>query len=204
MTMDDLRKLVRAIIAEAMSVGGDGKLSDDGVDPVTVELVNDYIRQNKKFESSRYGSASDYFLSLEAREYFDFIGFHNYKIIKTRSNAKKGAWMQVVAVEFWPRLSDDVQEGMAVGADGRVEKDWDMQSLEINHDLVTDYIRAHKIGEHKGAGFYADYELPLEAREYFDAIGFQDYTVERCTNQKHPDFGKDYVLVSSFFDVDRK
>lgn len=97
-----------------------------------------------------------------------------------------------------------LQEGMEINADGTLEKRWDQDSLEVNHDLVTDYIRANKIGERKGIGFYADYELPMDAKEYFDAIGFQDYSVERTTNQKHPDFGKDYVSVSSWFDVDRK
>lgn len=97
-----------------------------------------------------------------------------------------------------------LHEAMEVHADGTVDKSWEHDSLEINHELVTDYIRANRIGERKGIGFYADYELPLEAKEYFDAIGFQDYTVERVTNQRHPDFGKDYVLVSSFFNVDRK
>jgi len=97
-----------------------------------------------------------------------------------------------------------ILEGMSISPDGRLEKAWDLDSLEINHDLVSDYIRANRIGEHKGRGFYTDYELPLDAKEYFDAIGFQQYEVETVTNQKHPDFGKKYVSVSSFFDVDRK
>lgn len=199
----DLRKLVRSILREAVAIGADGRISsdEDSVD-VTMELVGDYIKKNKISVHSRYGGADDYILPLEAQEYFDHLGFKRYKVVKVRKKTPGSVWQKHVQVEFWH--GDPMHEAMEVYADGTVDKSWEHDSLEINHDLVTDYIRANRIGERKGIGFYADYELPLEAKEYFDAIGFQDYTVERATNQRHPDFGKDYILVSSFFNVDRK
>jgi len=69
---------------------------------------------------------------------------------------------------------------------------------DANYELVTDYIRDHKIDSHRGSGPYRDYYLPLEAKEYFDFIGFDNYEVFRVDNPEHQDYGKRFVEVKSW------
>jgi hypothetical protein len=69
---------------------------------------------------------------------------------------------------------------------------------DTNYELVTDYIKTHKVDSHRGSGPYHDYYLPLDAKEYFDFIGFKNYEVFRVDNPDHEDYGKKFVEVKSW------
>lgn len=192
--MEDLRKFIRKLL-EGMSVGDGGSLSSDD-DPdvlsdMTIELVNDYIRDNQLFASSRYGKAQDYYLPLAAAEYFDHIGFKGYRKVKAR-NTKKGMWKDCVVVEFWhlpPATS--MKEGIDMSFDPE----------EISN-FVDDYIRMHKVDAVSGAGPFRDYYLPLDAKQVFDEVGFTRYKLVRVDNPQHEDYGKTFVVVPSWVKVD--
>ncbi len=196
MVMKDLRSLVRRLL-EGITVGDGGKMtSDDDPDVLsdtTIELVSDYIKENMLFSSSRYGKAQDYYLPLAAAEYFDHIGFKGYRKVKAR-NTKKGMWKDCVVVEFWylPPATP-MKENMDI--------DMTFDAEEVAN-FVDDYIRRHKTGERHGAGPFRDYELPIDAKQAFDAIGFTRYKVERADNPEHHMFGKQYVVVPSWVKVD--
>lgn len=69
-------------------------------------------------------------------------------------------------------------------------------------NFVTDYIRHHKIGERQISAAMWEYELPIEAKQDFEEVGFSLFSVENVINPKHPDYGKQYVLVKSWPKVD--
>ncbi len=194
MVMKDLRSLVRRLL-EAITVGDAGKMTShkqDALDDTMIELVSDYIQKNKLFTSNGF----DHYLPIEAKEYFDFIGFDGYKVIKMRANPKRvqEPWKDVVAVELWylPPATP-MKENMDI--------DMTFDAEEVAN-FVDDYIRRHKTGERHGAGPFRDYELPIDAKQAFDAIGFTRYKVERADNPEHHMFGKQYVVVPSWVKVD--
>ena len=194
------------MIQENVSIGPNGQMSSDddsGIDTTTIELVNDYIRRHVKgasyakyggsmVSSSRYGGAADYYLPLDAKDYFDHIGFKQYKVIKMRS-AKKGMWRDCVAVEFWKLPEQTTQENMETGDFSKVTFD-----AEEVSNFVSDYIRKHKIGERQTSGSMWEYELPVDAAEAFRSVGFNLFSVETVVNPTHPEHGKKYVLVKSW------
>jgi len=196
MVMKDLRSLVRRLL-EGITVGDGGKMSSDD-DPdtlsdTTIELVSEYIKDNMLFSSSRYGKAQDYYLPLAAAEYFDHIGFKGYRKVKAR-NTKKGMWKDCVVVEFWYLPAQTpMKEDMDI--------DMTFNPEEVSN-FVEDYIRRHKIGGRQGRGPFWEYELPIDAKQAFDEIGFSGYQVQKVDNPQHPDFGKQYVVVWPWTKVD--
>lgn len=191
--MEHIRLIIRKLL-EGMSVGDGGSLSSDD-DPdvlsdTTIELVNDYIRNNQLFASSRYGKAQDYYLPLEAKEYFDHIGFKKYDVIEAR-RTNRSPWKKVVRVEFWYLPPAEMQENMDATFDAE----------EVSN-FVDEYIRRHKIDAVAGAGPFRDYYLPLDAKEIFDEVGFTRYKLVRADNPQHEDYGKTFVVVPSWTKVD--
>jgi hypothetical protein len=100
--------------------------------------------------------------------------------------------IKVTENQFKKLANKIVSEQGKVGSDGNVD------FSDENYDLVRDYILDNKIDSKSGAGKYRDYYLPLEAKEFFDFIGWRHYEIFRVDNPDHEDYGKKFVEVPSF------
>ncbi len=101
MELQELRLIIRRLV-EDVKVGENGEMQDDGDSmAVTIELVDDYIKKHKISAHSHYGNVFDYILPVEAKEYFDYIGFKGYKLVKVRSKNISSPWQTRVMVELW-------------------------------------------------------------------------------------------------------
>lgn len=121
----------------------------------------------------------------------DFKEFPNtFKQIKTLYP------MQISESKLANVIRKILKEEGFIKNDGTLEFGKDQN--DINYELVTDYIRNNKVDSYSGAGPYKDYYLPLEAREFFDFIGFKNYEVFRVDNPDHEDYGKRFVEVKSW------
>jgi len=98
--MEQLRNVIRSLV-ESISVASDGSMSDDNSIDVMVELVDEYIKKNAISSQSRYGKAHDYVLPYEAKEYFDHLGFKQYKEVMIRDRKPGSAYVKRIVVEFW-------------------------------------------------------------------------------------------------------
>ncbi len=82
--------------------------------------------------------------------------------------------------------------------DATINDNGDVKFSEDDYEMVSEYIQDNMIDSRHGSGPYSDYYLPMDAKEFFDFIGFKNYEVIRVDNPEHKDYGKRYIEVSSW------
>ncbi len=85
---------------------------------------------------------------------------------------------------LWIQMSNNITEGLNL-----MKK----PTFEI---LVNKYKPNHR----QTTTYGYDWEFPIEAKRELDELGFDWYTVDKITNPKHPDYGKEYITINMFHD----